>query len=163
MSDDKIISVWLFKCVTANLALFQSEVLKRLILMQPSVQTYSLTDTSVIISSLKLNVLYLGIGMWGVKFATRLSLGLHLLHYWSLGCRFVFVICAPWTSNMTFQFFRIDNVGDSYSYGNMQRKCLHFLTLCSDSTQKCRIKKKPHRAPFNKHSVSWKACLPLLI
>lgn len=125
MSDDKMISSWLFKCVTANLALFQSEVLKKL--MQSCMQTYSLTDTSVIISSLKLNVLYLGIGMWGVKFATRLSLGLHLLYYWSLRCRFV--ICAPWTSNMTFQFFRLSNVGDSYSYDNMQKKCLNFLTL----------------------------------
>lgn len=131
MSDDKMISSWCFKYVTANLALFQSEVLNKIILMQLCMQTHSLIDTSVI-SSLKIVVLYLGIGVWGVKFASRLSLGFHFLFYSSLGCRFV--VCAPWTSNLIFVFLRIDNPGDYTFIWQHTEEMLEFLDIkCSDS------------------------------
>lgn len=122
-----MIASWHFKCATANLALFQSDVLNKLISVQLYMQTHSLTATCTIISSLEIVVLYLGIDVWGFKFASRLSLGLHFLFFWFLGCRFVFVICAPWTSDMIFVFLRISHAGVSHSYNNMQRWCLNFL------------------------------------
>lgn len=63
-----------------------------------------------------------------VKFATKVSLGLHLLLI--VGCRSAFLTCALWTSDMIFLFLRTDHVEGSNSFDNVWKKfMLKFIDI----------------------------------
>lgn len=104
---------------------------------------------SQIVSSLRLDLLRSSCGR--VKFATKLSLGLHLLLIFGKQVCVSYLCTLNFKRNNFFLFLRTDNVEGSNSFDNMQKKyMLKFLDINVVSQHKSSgLNRKPEQTSTN--------------